>query len=161
MIATSCCWGLGMTLVIRKKFSARRFWPDCKDTGATICQYIGELCGYLLDKYTLLFDFLLIDKLRLDIDCLSFLYSHIFYDLFFLILRPAGPEDRDHKLRVAIGNGLRAEFWPKFVTRFNIPQICMRLSLFILLLFSFFALIGLVLLYSTNLSELSLFTFFL
>lgn len=86
MIATSCCWNLGMQLVIRKKFSARRFWPDCKVTGATICQYIGELCGYLLDK-------------------------------------PAGPEDSDHKLRVAIGNGLRAEFWPNFVTRFNIPQI--------------------------------------
>jgi hypothetical protein len=51
MIATSCCWGLGMTLVVRKKFSARRFWVDCKDSQATICQYIGELCGYLLDKY--------------------------------------------------------------------------------------------------------------
>jgi len=86
MIATSCCWHLGMTLVIRKKFSARRYWVDCKETNATICQYIGEICGYLLDK-------------------------------------PADPSDRDHKLRVAIGNGLRAEFWLKFVTRFNIPQI--------------------------------------
>jgi len=75
-----------MTLVIRKKFSARRFWIDCKETNATICQYIGELCGYLLDK-------------------------------------PPGPDDKDHKIRVAIGNGLRAEFWTNFTTRFNIPHI--------------------------------------
>jgi hypothetical protein len=68
MIATSCCWNLGMTIAIRRKFSTKRFWVDCKDTKATICQYIGELCGYLLDKYAaynkiaiFLFVFLLCD----------------------------------------------------------------------------------------------------
>jgi fatty-acyl-CoA synthase len=39
---------LGSTLVLRSKFSARNFFKDLHDTDATVCQYIGELCRYLL-----------------------------------------------------------------------------------------------------------------
>jgi fatty-acyl-CoA synthase len=38
----------GGSVVIRKRFSASRFWDDVTGTGCTIVQYIGELCRYLL-----------------------------------------------------------------------------------------------------------------
>ncbi|CAC5411588.1 SLC27A1_4 [Mytilus coruscus] len=39
---------LGCTLVVRKKFSASRFWDDCIQNNCTAAQYIGEICRYLL-----------------------------------------------------------------------------------------------------------------
>ncbi|BFZ05567.1 hypothetical protein BsWGS_08606 [Bradybaena similaris] len=38
----------GTTLAIRAKFSASQFWTDCVKYHATIAQYIGEICRYLL-----------------------------------------------------------------------------------------------------------------
>jgi fatty-acyl-CoA synthase len=38
----------GGTLVLARKFSARRFWTDCRENEVTSFQYIGELCRYLL-----------------------------------------------------------------------------------------------------------------
>ncbi|CAG5115530.1 unnamed protein product, partial [Candidula unifasciata] len=38
----------GTTLAIRAKFSASQFWSDCVKYRATIAQYIGEICRYLL-----------------------------------------------------------------------------------------------------------------
>ncbi|XP_054002850.1 long-chain fatty acid transport protein 4 [Hylaeus anthracinus] len=38
----------GATVVLRKRFSASKFWPDCVHYECTIAQYIGELCRYLL-----------------------------------------------------------------------------------------------------------------
>lgn len=38
----------GNTLAIRSKFSASKFWDDCIRYKATVSQYIGELCRYLL-----------------------------------------------------------------------------------------------------------------
>uniref|UniRef100_A0A673B3W8 Long-chain-fatty-acid--CoA ligase n=1 Tax=Sphaeramia orbicularis TaxID=375764 RepID=A0A673B3W8_9TELE len=40
----------GMTVVIKKKFSASRFWDDCVKYNCTIVQYIGEICRYLLNQ---------------------------------------------------------------------------------------------------------------
>ncbi|NXN95684.1 S27A1 protein, partial [Rhinopomastus cyanomelas] len=40
----------GLTVVIRKKFSASRFWDDCARYRCTIIQYIGEICRYLLKQ---------------------------------------------------------------------------------------------------------------
>ncbi|XP_053907849.1 long-chain fatty acid transport protein 1 isoform X1 [Cuculus canorus] len=40
----------GLTVVIRKKFSASRFWDDCRKYRCTIIQYIGEICRYLLNQ---------------------------------------------------------------------------------------------------------------
>jgi len=76
----------GCTLALRSKFSASNFFKDVHETGATVTQYIGELCRYLLST-------------------------------------PPGPYDRKHKLRLAFGNGLRPDVWPKFVSRFNIQEI--------------------------------------
>ncbi len=39
----------GGAVVIRERFSARRFWADVVENGCTIFLYIGELCRYLLN----------------------------------------------------------------------------------------------------------------
>ncbi|XP_077177333.1 long-chain fatty acid transport protein 3 [Paroedura picta] len=43
-------FGLGATCVLKKKFSASQFWPDCRHYGVTVFQYIGELCRYLVNQ---------------------------------------------------------------------------------------------------------------
>lgn len=76
----------GMTVVIRKKFSASRFWDDCVKYNCTIVQYIGELCRYLLNQ-------------------------------------PPREAEKQHKVRMALGNGLRQSIWTDFSSRFHIPQV--------------------------------------
>uniref|UniRef100_A0A8C5H011 Very long-chain fatty acid transport protein n=1 Tax=Gouania willdenowi TaxID=441366 RepID=A0A8C5H011_GOUWI len=44
------CLLFGLTVVIRKKFSASRFWDDCVQHNCTVIQYIGEVCRYLLSQ---------------------------------------------------------------------------------------------------------------
>ena len=48
-----CAVGMALTtgaaLIIKRKFSATEFWRDCRFYRATIFQYIGELCRYLLN----------------------------------------------------------------------------------------------------------------
>jgi fatty-acyl-CoA synthase len=41
----------------------------------------------------------------------------------YLVNAPPSPEERGHRLRLACGNGLRADIWTKFKERFAIPQI--------------------------------------
>lgn len=41
----------------------------------------------------------------------------------YLLAAPPHPLERDHKLRLAYGNGLRPDVWPKLQSRFNIPEI--------------------------------------
>ncbi|MEM6850152.1 MAG: long-chain-acyl-CoA synthetase [Pseudomonadota bacterium] len=76
----------GAAFATREHFSAHGFWTDCERYGATIFQYVGELCRYLVNS------------------------------------QPTEAERR-HKLRVAIGNGLRPDVWETFESRFKIPQI--------------------------------------
>jgi fatty-acyl-CoA synthase len=38
----------GGVMVLARKFSASRFWSDCRENEVTSFQYIGELCRYLL-----------------------------------------------------------------------------------------------------------------
>ena len=74
----------GGAVILREKFSARAFWQDVAGTGATIFQYIGELCRYLL---------------------------------------AAEDDVPEHKLRLAVGNGLSGDVWEAFQARFAIPKI--------------------------------------
>ncbi|XP_076841968.1 long-chain fatty acid transport protein 1b [Brachyhypopomus gauderio] len=76
----------GLTVVIRRKFSASRFWDDCVRYNCTVAQYIGEICRYLLTQ-------------------------------------PVRPSESCHRVRVAIGNGLRPNVWEAFAKRFNIKHI--------------------------------------
>lgn len=38
----------GGALALRRKFSRREFWSDVRRYHATVCQYVGEICRYLL-----------------------------------------------------------------------------------------------------------------
>ncbi len=48
VVASSMALLEGATLILRDKFSASRFWEDCRRYQVTVFQYIGELCRYLL-----------------------------------------------------------------------------------------------------------------
>ncbi|XP_066065131.1 long-chain fatty acid transport protein 1 [Chamaea fasciata] len=80
------CLLRGLTVVIRRKFSASRFWEDCVKYRCTVVQYIGELCRYLLAQ-------------------------------------PVSGAERRHRVRLALGNGLRAQLWPQFQQRFHLSRI--------------------------------------
>ncbi|XP_048198497.1 long-chain fatty acid transport protein 1 isoform X1 [Perognathus longimembris pacificus] len=80
------CIIYGLTVVLRKKFSASRFWDDCVKYNCTVVQYIGEICRYLLKQ-------------------------------------PVCEAERQHRVRLAMGNGLRPAIWEEFAQRFGVPQI--------------------------------------
>jgi acyl-CoA synthetase (AMP-forming)/AMP-acid ligase II len=42
----------------------------------------------------------------------------------YLLGQPPGKLDREHRIRVAVGNGLRPEIWDEFQQRFAIKHIC-------------------------------------
>jgi len=46
----SSVFATGGTIALRRKFSASRFWNDVRDSHASITQYSGELCRYLLNQ---------------------------------------------------------------------------------------------------------------
>ncbi len=48
VVAPGCVLVAGGSVVIAKRFSARRFWDDVARWDCTLFQYIGELCRYLL-----------------------------------------------------------------------------------------------------------------
>ena len=41
----------------------------------------------------------------------------------YLLNTQSCPEEKQHKLRVMIGNGLRPQIWSAFVERFKVPNI--------------------------------------
>ncbi|MFP5430409.1 MAG: long-chain-acyl-CoA synthetase [Gammaproteobacteria bacterium] len=49
--AMCVCWGSALAgaagIAMRRKFSAREFWDDCRKYRATAIGYVGELCRYL------------------------------------------------------------------------------------------------------------------
>lgn len=49
-VSWSSIVGAGATMVLARKFSASRFWDDCRHYGVTSFCYIGELCRYLLNQ---------------------------------------------------------------------------------------------------------------
>ncbi|KAM7424425.1 hypothetical protein PAMA_000664 [Pampus argenteus] len=77
----------GITVVLRRKFSASHFWNDCRKYNVTVIQYIGEIMRYLCNT-------------------------------------PKRDNDRDHKVRLAIGNGIRRDTWEDFLQRFGDIHIC-------------------------------------
>jgi fatty-acyl-CoA synthase len=50
VVATCAMLVSGGSVVIRERFSASRFWDDVAFSGATVFQYIGELCRYLVNN---------------------------------------------------------------------------------------------------------------
>ena len=52
VVATGAVLVRGGSILIREKFSARRFWDDIAEWDCTLFQYIGELSRYLLNAPT-------------------------------------------------------------------------------------------------------------
>ena len=50
VVAVGAMLAAGGAVILREGFSASRFWPDVVASGATIFQYIGELCRYLVGR---------------------------------------------------------------------------------------------------------------
>lgn len=46
--AGATAFAAGASLVMRRKFSKREFWPDVRRYNVTVCQYVGEICRFLL-----------------------------------------------------------------------------------------------------------------
>ncbi|CRK38649.1 hypothetical protein BN1708_007835, partial [Verticillium longisporum] len=83
----------GGTIAIGRKFSTKTFWSDVRTSGATIIQYVGETCRYLLAAPP-----------QLDPTTGENL-------------------DKKHKVRAAFGNGLRPDVWSRFRDRFGVDTI--------------------------------------
>ena len=83
----------GITLIIGHRFSNKTFWQDVRTHNATIIQYVGETCRYLLAAPP-----------QLDPSTGENL-------------------DHLNKVRIAFGNGMRPDVWDKFKARFDIPTI--------------------------------------
>ena len=83
----------GSTLIIGRRFSTARFWPEVRQNNATIIQYVGETCRYLLGAPK-------------QIDPVT-----------------GADLDKAHNVRMAFGNGLRPDVWERFKTRFGIETI--------------------------------------
>lgn len=84
---------VGATLCIGKKFSTKTFWNDCRSSKATIIQYVGETCRYLLAAPP-------------QIDPAT-----------------GENLDKKNSVRIAFGNGLRPDVWNRFKERFGIEAI--------------------------------------
>ncbi|PSR78057.1 hypothetical protein BD289DRAFT_444448 [Coniella lustricola] len=87
------CLLSGATVALGAKFSTRTFWHDVRRHNATIIQYVGETLRYLLAA-------------PVETDPAT-----------------GANLDRSHRVRVALGNGLRPDVWNRFKERFGIPVI--------------------------------------
>ncbi|MBN3296310.1 S27A2 synthetase, partial [Amia calva] len=96
----------GSTIILRQKFSASQFWDDCRKHNVTVIQYIGEVMRYLCNT-----------PHAFIIAIIMHLFSICIIKLVFPPLQR--DNDRDHKVRIAIGNGLRADVWKDFLKRFG------------------------------------------
>ncbi|KAK2842415.1 hypothetical protein Q5P01_012615 [Channa striata] len=72
----------GITIILKRKFSASQFWEDCRKHNVTVMQYIGETMRYLCNT-------------------------------------PKKDGEKNHNVRVAIGNGVRTDVWTEFLNRFG------------------------------------------
>jgi fatty-acyl-CoA synthase len=50
MSAGATAIAAGASLAVRRKFSRREFWADVRRHRVTTCQYVGEICRYLLSE---------------------------------------------------------------------------------------------------------------
>ena len=83
----------GNTLILGHRFSHTTFWPEVRSHRATILQYVGETCRYLLAAPPQ--------------------YSPT----------TGANLDTSNSIRIAFGNGLRPDVWERFKSRFAIPTI--------------------------------------
>lgn len=94
LLGLTNCLMNGTTFVLGHRFSSSKFWKEVRESEATVLQYVGETCRYLLSAPP-----------EPDPD------------------NPTENLDKKHKIRIALGNGLRPDVWDRFKTRFGIATI--------------------------------------
>ncbi|KAJ2992987.1 hypothetical protein NUW58_g1987 [Xylaria curta] len=87
------CFEVGATFAVGRKFSTKTFWQDVRKHNATIIQYVGETCRYLMAA-------------KPEIDPTT-----------------GENLDKKHNVRIALGNGLRPDVWARFQERFGIEGV--------------------------------------
>ncbi|KAI1074856.1 acetyl-CoA synthetase-like protein [Whalleya microplaca] len=87
------CLESASTFAIGKKFSTKTFWKEARQHNATMIQYVGETCRYLLAAPP-------------ETDPAT-----------------GENLDQKHNVRIAFGNGLRPDVWDRFRARFAIDTI--------------------------------------
>ncbi|KAL8851141.1 MAG: hypothetical protein Q9221_003944 [Calogaya cf. arnoldii] len=93
ILGLGTCLVSGVTCVLGHRFSNRTFWPEVRESQATVIQYVGETLRYLLaappqkDPTT------------------------------------GEDLDKRNKVRLAFGNGLRPDVWKRFQDRFGVEGI--------------------------------------
>ncbi|KFX90132.1 hypothetical protein O988_08329 [Pseudogymnoascus sp. VKM F-3808] len=93
LLGTLNVLGSGAAVCIGRKFSTKLFWPEVRASKATIIQYVGETCRYLLAAPP-------------QIDPAT-----------------GANLDIQNNVRIAFGNGLRPDVWNAFKERFGIETI--------------------------------------
>ncbi|KAI1109121.1 acetyl-CoA synthetase-like protein [Nemania sp. NC0429] len=87
------CFESEATFAVGRKFSTKTFWKDVRRYEATIIQYVGETCRYLMAANP-------------EVDPTT-----------------GENLDKKHNVRLALGNGLRPDVWAKFQERFGIQDV--------------------------------------
>ncbi|GBM52094.1 Long-chain fatty acid transport protein 1 [Araneus ventricosus] len=82
----SSIFQFGGSMILRKKFSASNYWKEAAKHKATVGQYIGEMCRYLLNQ-------------------------------------PTCKEEKQHRIWLMTGIGIRPHIWKEFQDRFRIKHI--------------------------------------
>jgi acyl-CoA synthetase (AMP-forming)/AMP-acid ligase II len=93
MLGFMPCLMNGATAAIGRRFSNKTYWPEVRASKATIIQYVGETCRYLLAAPPQ-------------------------YDP-----ATGENLDQAHNVRLAFGNGMRPDVWQRFKERFGIETI--------------------------------------
>ncbi|KAL1005092.1 hypothetical protein UPYG_G00054410 [Umbra pygmaea] len=91
------CLLQGLTVVVKTKFSASQLWDDCVKYNCTLWD-----------------------------DCVKYNCTVIQYIgeiCRYLLAQPERPSEKSHRVRVAMGNGLRPAVWEKFAQRFRIRHV--------------------------------------
>lgn len=111
---------VGATLALRSKFSASQFWDDCRKYNVTVIQYIGEIMRYLCNTpkvFTVCHTTKMNEAIKLKVT------RKTKQGMFLTFCPQQKPNDRSHRVILAVGNGIRADVWRNFISRFGNIQI--------------------------------------
>lgn len=111
----------GVTVALKSRFSTSQFWDDCRKYNVTVIQYIGETMRYLCNTPKVCTvcrstNFTITLKVTGN---KTIMYTYVSSNF----LPRQKPNDHDHKVRLAYGNGIRADVWREFIRRFGNIQI--------------------------------------
>ncbi|MBN3318381.1 S27A6 protein, partial [Atractosteus spatula] len=90
--------------VLKKKFSVSQFWSDCRKYDVSMLTYVGEICRYLCSAPKVKFKQGMEMLRRNSVHCIK-----------------AG--EKNHKVRLATGVGLRHDVWKDFAECFGVYGI--------------------------------------